>query len=132
MASSKSVRKTSGHDLPVDQEDGTASGLSESAEKKPPRPSQCRNYTREAVAKSLPDILETFVDQAKSGSVPHFNHLAKFGGFDLRPMPAPAKRKGKSFAQRLLDNMKEHEAKMIAANETRLAAKLAAERESGN
>jgi hypothetical protein len=95
--------------------------------KKPPRPSQCRNYTREAVAKSLPDILETFVGQAKSGSVPHFNHLAKFGGFDLRPMPAPGKRKGKSLAQRLLEDMKEHEAKMIAAKEARLAA----EREFG-
>ncbi len=94
--------------------------------KKPPRPSQCRNYTREAVAESLPDIIETFVDEAKSGSVSHFNHLAKFGGFDLRPIPASAKRKGKSFAQRLLHNMKEHEAKMIASRD----AKLAAERNS--
>ena len=90
--------------------------------RKPPRPSQCRDYTREAVAESLPEIIDTFVDEAKSGSVSHFNHLAKFGGFDLRPIPASVKRKGKSFAQSLLEDMKEHEAKMIATRDARLAA----------
>jgi hypothetical protein len=99
----------------------------DTSRKKPPRPSQCRDYTREAVAESLPTIIKTFVSEAKSGSVPHFNHLAKFGGFDLRPIPASVKRKGKSLAQSLLEDMKEHEAKMIAADEARLAAKLATE-----
>jgi hypothetical protein len=131
MTGSKTKNKSGGekqaHPL-VDAEPGSSTQQPDKASsKKPPRPSQCRNYTRKAVAESFPDIIETFVDEAKGGSVSHFNQLAKFGGFDLRPIPAPGKRKGKSFAQRLLDDMKEHEAKMIAANEARLAA----ERESG-
>ncbi|MBB5057226.1 hypothetical protein HDF16_001911 [Granulicella aggregans] len=124
MPSGKSDRKPAGHDQPVDPESATQT--SKATDKKSPSPGQCRNYTRKAVAKSLPDIIVTFVAQAKGGSVSHFNHLAKFGGFDLRPIPASVKRKGKSFAQRLLNNMKEHEAKMIASRD----AKLAAERES--
>jgi hypothetical protein len=107
----------------------TGSTQPEDTSSKPPRPSQCRDYTREAVAESLPAIIKTFVGEAKSGSVSHFNHLAKFGGFDLRPIPTSVKRKGKSFAQSLLEDMKEHEAKMIAAKEARLAARLADERD---
>lgn len=128
MTGSKTKNKSGGkkHAQPlVDAEPGSSAQQPDKASsKKPPRPSQCRNYTREAVAKSMPTIVRTFVDQAEGGSVPHFNQLAKFGGFDLRPLPAPRKRKGKSFARRLLDDMKEHEAKMIAA-------KPAAERGSG-
>jgi hypothetical protein len=130
MTSRKRRRKPDDSSHAAEGETGSTQP-EETRGKKPPRPSQCRDYTREAVAESLPEIIDTFVDEARSGSVSHFNHLAKFGGFDLRPVPASAKRKGKSFARRLLDDMKEHEAKMIAAKEARLAAKLAAERESG-
>ena len=125
MASNESGRKAKGHEDPANQEADSATQAEKNVGRKPPKPSQCRNFTREAVAKSMPDIVDTFVDEAKKGSVSHFNLLSKFAGFDQRPIPAPPKRRGKSVARRLLDNMKEHEAKMVAANEARLAAERA-------
>lgn len=101
-------------------EDSPESGIS--SRKKSPRPAQCRNFARDAVAESMPDIVKSFVEKAKDGSVPHFNLLTKLGGFDQRPASPPSKRRGKSFARRLLDDMKQHEAKLNAASKERSAA----------
>lgn len=125
MASKKSGRNP---DTPADPEDQESEGSAlakKIAAKKPPRPAQCRNFIRSAVAESMPLIVGAFVEQATDGSVSHFNLLTKVGGFDHRPLPAPTRRRGKSFAQRLLDNIEEHEAKMLAANEARMAAERA-------
>jgi hypothetical protein len=124
MASIKSGRRRKGHKDPVDQEADTPTQVERSGDRKPPKPSQLRNFTREAVAESMPTIVDAFVDEAKKGSVSHLNLLSKLAGFDQKAVPAPSKRRGKSFAYRLLDNMKEHEAKMIAVRD-------AAERKSG-
>lgn len=121
MSSRTSARTPDQHDATANEGAGPVQA-EKPKKKKPPRPSQCRKYTREAVAESMPDIVETFLGEAKKGSVPHFNLLTKFGGFDDRPIPAPAPRQGKSFARRLLEGMQEHQAKVIAANEARLAA----------
>jgi len=91
--------------------------------KKPLRPNQCRGYARNAVAVGIPEIVDAFVSEAKKGSVSHFNQLTKFGGFDHRPQSPPATRRGKSLAQWLLDDLRRHEASVVAVNQKRLAAK---------
>jgi hypothetical protein len=129
MSSTKTARKerAAPAEPVLEQVDGESDppGGTKTASKKSPRPSQCRNYTRKAIAVSMPAIVKTFVNKAEAGSVPHFNLLSKFGGFDHRPLVAPVKRGGKSFAQRLLEDMEEHEAKMKAAHAERLAAESA-------
>lgn len=124
MASRKSGRQPTGHVDPVETNN---TAHPQKSKKKPPKPSQCRNYLRKAVADSMPTIMDKFVCEAAKGSVSHLNLLSKLAGFDQKPIPALSKRRGKSFVHRLLDNMKEHEAKMLAANEARRAA----EREAG-
>jgi hypothetical protein len=79
---------------------------------KPPKPRFCRNYARRKVADAMPSIVDSFVQRAKDGSVPHFSSLAKFGGFDQRPMPSAApKRRDRSLARQLLDEVDEYEAR---------------------
>jgi len=63
----------------------------------------------------MPDIVKTFVDKAKNGSVPHFTSLAKVGGFDQHSLRSEApKRKRKSLARQLLDEVERYEAQQAA------------------
>jgi len=87
-----------------------------SAEPKPPTPKNCRNFIRRKTANAMPEIVKTFVQKAKQGSVPHFTSLAKMGGFDQRPVqPAAKKPERKSLARQLLDEVERYEAQHAAA-----------------
>jgi hypothetical protein len=72
-----------------------------------PRPKYCRTYTRKRVAEALPEIVERFIAEAKRGSVPHAKALANLGGLDKGDVvPKVKKRRGKSLAGILLDELK--------------------------
>jgi hypothetical protein len=63
----------------------------------------------------MPEIVRTFVDKAKEGSVAHFTSLAKVGGFDQRSETAEApKRRRRSLARQLLDEVERYEAQAAA------------------
>ena len=44
-----------------------------------PRPKHCRTFTRAKVAEALPEIVETFVEEAKKGSIAHAKMLTDSG-----------------------------------------------------
>jgi hypothetical protein len=70
----------------------------------PPRPRNCRTYTRKRVAEALPEIVEKFVQQAKQGSVPHARALAALGGLDKGDVvPKVVRRRSKSLGQQLME-----------------------------
>jgi hypothetical protein len=73
-----------------------------------PRPKQCRTFTRKRVAEALPEIVETFVEEAKKGSIAHVKMLATLGGLDKvdkAEAHGPKKRRGKSAMTLLLETM---------------------------
>jgi hypothetical protein len=70
-----------------------------------PRPKFCRTFTRNRLAEALPEIAERFVEEAKKGSIQHAKVLMRLGGLEGRDMPRPAKRRGKSSARRLLEEL---------------------------
>jgi hypothetical protein len=86
-------------------------GGAETREKKPgaaPRPKQCRTFTRKKVAEALPEIVETFVEEAKKGSIAHTKMLATLGGLDKvdkGETQGPKKRRGKSAMTLLLETI---------------------------
>ena len=58
------------------------------------------------------DIVNTFINEAKSGSVAHFTSLTRVGGFDQRPEAAKTpKSRRKSLARQLLDEVERYEAR---------------------
>jgi hypothetical protein len=71
-----------------------------------PGPKYCRTFTRSRLAEALPEIAERFVEEAKKGSIQHAKVLMKLGGLEGRDMPKPVKRRGKSFAGRLLEELR--------------------------
>jgi hypothetical protein len=82
---------------------------------RPPSPHNCRNFIRRQTANAMPAIVSAFVESAKKGSVPHFASLAKVGGFDQRTGAAEAsKRKRRSLARQLLDEVERYEADQAA------------------
>jgi hypothetical protein len=73
-----------------------------------PKPKQCRTFTRKKVAEALPEIVETFVEEAKKGSIAHAKMLATLGGLDKTEtgeVPGVKKRRGKSAMTLLLEKM---------------------------
>jgi len=82
-----------------------------------PRGKGCRTYTRSRVAEALPDIVKTFVERAKAGSVPHARALASLGGLDKGDVVEKTdRRRGKSLGRRLseeLDRIKERAAARV-------------------
>jgi hypothetical protein len=70
-----------------------------------PRPKQCRTFTRAKVAEALPEIVKTFVAEAKKGSIAHTKMLTSLGGLDKNEIPVAKKRRGKSSVQKLLETM---------------------------
>src|ERR1700759_422765 len=79
------------------------------AEKKgtggPPRPKHCRTFTRAKVAEALPEIVQTFVEEAKKGSIAHAKLLTTLGGLDKAEPAATKKRRGKSTVGKLIEKM---------------------------
>ncbi|MGH9595202.1 MAG: hypothetical protein ACRD3K_00245, partial [Edaphobacter sp.] len=66
----------------------------------------CRTFTRARVAEALPEIVRTFVEEAKKGSIAHAKMLTTLGGLDKSEMPATVqKRRGKSAVGKLLEKM---------------------------
>jgi hypothetical protein len=86
-------------------------GGAEAREKKSgaaPRPKQCRTFTRKRVAESLPEILDTFVEEAKKGSIAHAKLLTVLSGFDKadkNESTVVKKRRGKSAMTLLRETM---------------------------
>jgi hypothetical protein len=71
-----------------------------------PRPKFCRTYAKKRVAEALPAIAERFVEEAKKGSIQHAKVLIRLSGLDGKDVPKPAKRRGKSLAGRLLEELR--------------------------
>jgi len=84
--------------------DGAAPGAKRS-EVAAPRPKACRTYTRARVAEALPEILTTFVEEAKKGSIAHAKMLTNLGGLDKGEMPEAKKRRGKTVVGALLERL---------------------------
>ena len=76
-----------------------------------PKPKNCKTFTRAKVAEALPEIVKTFVEEAKKGSIAHTKMLATLGGLDKGETPAVKKRRGKSVVGKLLDKMMQEPAK---------------------
>jgi hypothetical protein len=88
--------------------DGGAKAGEEKGSGAAPKPKQCRTFTRKKVAEALPDIVETFVEEAKKGSIPHAKMLAVLGGLDKADKgeaQVVKKRRGKSAMTLLLEQM---------------------------
>jgi hypothetical protein len=84
-------------------------GGAQPAEKKgaggAPRPRQCRTFTKARVAEALPDIVKTFVEEAKQGSIAHTKMLIALSGLDKDERPAVKKRRGKSVVGKLIEKI---------------------------
>jgi hypothetical protein len=70
-----------------------------------PKPKQCRTFTRARMAEALPEIVKTFVEEAKKGSIAHAKMLTNLGGLDKGETPAPTKRRGKSTVRLLMEKL---------------------------
>ena len=70
-----------------------------------PKPKHCRTFTRAKVAEALPEIVQTFVEEAKKGSIAHAKMLTTLGGLDKAETVAVKKRRGKSTVGKLLEKM---------------------------
>jgi hypothetical protein len=64
------------------------------------RPAGCRAYIRKELAKQFPEIVDGFVKEAKSGSVPHLRLATEL----LQPERKDAQRR-KGETARMLDRM---------------------------
>ncbi len=79
------------------------------------KPTACREYLRKQTAEAWAGIVSALVEKATAGSVPHATLLAKLAGFEQRPTASTEpKRRGKSLAQQLREQMEELEARNIA------------------
>jgi hypothetical protein len=91
----------------LDGDGGAQQGDGKSAGRAP-KPKQCRTFTREKVAEALPEIVKTFVEEAKKGSIAHAKMLTTLGGLDRvdkGEAPEETKRRGKSSVRRLIEKM---------------------------
>jgi hypothetical protein len=70
-----------------------------------PRPKQCRTFTRAKVAEALPEIVQTFVEEAKKGSIAHAKMLTTLGGLNEVELPTEKKRRGKSSVAKLIEKI---------------------------
>ena len=88
-----------------------------------PRPRYCRTFARARVAEALPEIVKKFAEEARKGSIPHMKMLAKIGGLDSGDVvPKATRRRGKSVARLLLENLREARGELpMATEEERMA-----------
>jgi hypothetical protein len=91
--------------------DGGAKLVENTGTGRAPKPKNCRTFTRAKVAEALPEIVKTFVDEAKKGSIAHTKMLTTLSGLDKGEAPAVKKRRGKSVVGKLLDKMMQEPAK---------------------
>src|SRR6201999_4479466 len=70
-----------------------------------PRPKHCRTFTRAKVAEALPEIVQTFVEEAKKGSIAHAKLLTTLGGLDKAEPAVTKRRRGKSTVGKLIEKM---------------------------
>jgi hypothetical protein len=89
----------------LDGDGGAKQGAEKSAGVAAPRPKQCRTFTRARMAEALPEIVKTFVEEAKKGSIPHAKMLTNLGGLDRGETSAPKKRQGKSTVRLLMEKL---------------------------
>jgi hypothetical protein len=88
--------------------DGGARPQAKTDAGKAPKAKHCRTFTREKVAEALPEIVKTFVEEAKKGSIAHTKMLTTLGGLDKGDnveMPAGRKRRRKSSAMLMMEKM---------------------------
>ena len=72
----------------------------------------CRKLVSHKVAEAMPAIVDRFANEALKGSIDHARALAKLGAFETdEGTPAKPARGGKSFAGRLLDELKKPKAR---------------------
>lgn len=81
----------------------------------PIHPRRWRTHLRKEAADRWRVIVRSLLSKAEEGSVPHIALLAKLAGFEQGPMPPPEpKRRTKSLAQQLREEMEELDARNIA------------------
>ena len=85
--------------------DGTSQPAENKGTSGAPRPKHCRTFTRAKVAEALPEIVQTFVEEAKKGSIAHAKMLTTLGGLDKAETPAVKRRRGRSTVGKLLEKM---------------------------
>ena len=72
----------------------------------PPKPKQCKTFTRARVAEALPEIVNKFVEEAKKGSIAHAKLLTTLGGLDRHDKEEDEDRpRGKSPVRLLIEKM---------------------------
>jgi len=74
---------------------------------RPPRPGKCKKYTRDEVAKAMPDIVRKFVEEAKAGSVAHTRLLTLLSGIDKEPIAPPKPRRRKGMVALLIERLEQ-------------------------
>ena len=82
----------------------SADGLSSTRVEKPLRPSQCREYMRQTLAREFRGIVQGFVEGAKTGSCQHVKLAA-----ELMERPARSRTRGNQSVQRLLEKLEREE-----------------------
>jgi hypothetical protein len=68
------------------------------------RPARCRAFMRRELAKQFPEIMEGFVEAAKTGSVPHVKLATEL----LKPTRKSVRRRSRNVAE-LLDKLRRNE-----------------------
>ena len=93
----------------LDGDVGAIQRESKSAERSSKRalkPKECRTFTRKRVAEALPEIVKTFVEEAKKGSIAHAKLLTTLGGLDRHDKEEDEDRpRGKSPVRLLIEKM---------------------------
>ncbi|MGD0445043.1 MAG: hypothetical protein ABSA39_14005 [Edaphobacter sp.] len=92
--------------------DGGARTEAKTSASKAPKAKHCRTFTRERVAEALPEIVKTFVEEAKKGSIAHTKMLTTLSGLDkgdkgnkAAEMQTGRKRRGKSSAVLMMEKI---------------------------
>ena len=75
-----------------------------------PRPVHCKRFARARFAEALPEIMQTLLDQVKTGSVPHLKVVLELTGLDkAETAPRKDKREEKSLEAILLEQWRKDE-----------------------
>jgi len=73
-----------------------------------PRPRYCREYARKRLAEAAPKLVDAFLERSIGGSVQHLKVLMELTGIAKEPVvPKVAKRRGKTLAAQLLEELGE-------------------------
>lgn len=77
--------------------------VQDSPAERPLRPSQCRTFMRDQLAREFRGIVQGFVQEAKSGSCQHVKLATEL--LDSKRKAAPAVRSGRRTLKRLVDRL---------------------------